>query len=685
MLFVDCETYSDEPIKNGTFKYAEKCELLLVAWAIDDGPVKVWDYTESSYSDFANEVLLSKDIILAHNAAFEAAVFAHCLPYPIDPKRWRCTMAQAYAHGLPGGLDALGAVLGLKQVDQKYKTGHDLIRLFCIPPAKNSKRTERATRLTHPKEWELFRDYCRQDIIATREIYKKLPKWNYQGFELDLWHLDQKINTRGVPTDIDLPLAVMRAVDLEQAKLKNRTIEATEGELSSTTKRDATLKYILETYKVTLPDMQASTLERRIEDPDLPEGLKELLRIRLQASTSSTAKYKRVLSSVCSDGRLRGMSQFCGASRTGRDAGRILNLYNLPRPTLKQDEIEFGIECFKNNCADITYGNVMEIASNAIRGIIHASPGKKFVIADLKNIEGRFAAWLAGEGWKLTAFAEYDAGRGWDLYILSYSKSFRVKPEDVTKEQRNSVGKTLELSMQFGGGCGAFVTFALGFGIDLAKLVQQAWDSIPKNIIEESSEFWEYAIKQKRTLGLEKDVFITCDSLKRLWRNAHPNIVSLWKELEEAARNAIATPGKTFEARKLKAQRDGNWLRILLPSGRYLCYPHPQVNDKGQISFSGVDQYSRQWGRIETYGPKLFENSVQGGSRDVFMYGLVNASNVGYDNVLRVYDEQINEVQDEEKYNAKELCELMTTNIPWCEGLPLAADGFECFRYRKGG
>lgn len=356
MIFLDCETFSEEPIKNGTFKYAENCEILIVAWAVDDGPISLWDAKqEQQVPSELRDLLLGEDLICGHNAIFEQSVFeANLEGVIIDPKRWRCTMAQAYAHGLPGALENLGIVLGLPQDKKKSKEGYDLIRLFCIPPPKNSKRG-RATHLTHPKEWEQFKQYCKQDVVAHREVYKRLPNWNYKGFELDLWFLDQAINKRGICIDVELAQSAVNAVDKAQAELKERTKDLTLGDVSSATQRDEMLRHILAVYGVDLPDMQSSTIERRIEDLDLPLALRELLAIRLQATTSSTAKYTKVLKMVSSDSRLRGTMQFNGAARTGRTAGRGFQPANLARPTLPYEEIEFGIETLKNNCADIFY------------------------------------------------------------------------------------------------------------------------------------------------------------------------------------------------------------------------------------------------------------------------------------------------------------------------------------------
>ena len=684
-VYLDCESFSTEPIKNGHFKYSENVEILMVAWAVDDAPPKLWDAKCDKYMPAElRDILHGDDILIVHNAAFEQAMFsADLVGCAIDPKRWRCSMAKAYAHGLPGSLDALCTVLGLSQEHKKSKEGYDLIRLFCVPPPKNAKRG-RATYETHPEQWERFKEYCKQDIVAAREVWKKLPEWNYRGGELDLWHLDQKINKRGLCIDLNLVESAIKAVDRSQGLLAARTKDLTLGDVGSATQRDAMLAHILAAYGVDLPDMQASTLERRIEDPDLPEALRELLAIRLQATTSSTAKYKKVRACVSSDGRLRGTLQWCGAARTGRDGGRLLQPQNLPRPTMGSADIDLGIEALKADCADILYDNVMEVASNTIRGVIVAPEGMKLLVADLSNIEGRYAAWVAGEQWKLDAFRAFDSGAGPDMYKLAHSKMFRVRPEDVTKEQRNSTGKISELALQFQGGVNAFVTFATGYGVDLEDLARSAEGSIPPRIWAEAEDFWDWAVKEKRTIGLTKKVFMTCDSFKRMWRESHPRITSMWGDLGNAVREAIATKNATFECKPFKVRRDGNWLRIVMPSGRCLCYPHPQVDNKGQISFMGVDQYTRKWSRIKTFGGKIFENLVQGGARDVFMAGVTNAENAGYSVITRIHDEMICEVPDNEEHTVEKVCEQMTTNIPWASGLPLAAAGFSALRYRKG-
>ncbi|HGB4054371.1 TPA: DNA polymerase [Salmonella enterica subsp. enterica serovar Adelaide] len=682
-LWLDLETFSEIPIKNGIHVYAEGVEIMLFAWAIDEGPVNVHDLTADYNLPTRLLTALSDESVLiyAHNSHFDRTVLRHAHPrLAPDVTRWRDTMVQALAHGLPGALGALCEVLGVPQDKAKDKEGKSLIQLFCKPRPKNSK-LRRATSKTHPEEWRRFVAYAGLDIEAMREVYKRLPKWNYQGTELALWHRDQQINDRGVCMDVQLAQAAIEAVDLEQKRLAKRTQVMTDGEVQAATQRDAMLKHIVESYGVELPDMQRSTLERRMADPDFPSAVKELLAIRLQASTTSTSKYKSLMKGVSSDGRLRGTLQFCGASRTGRWAGRLFQPQNLPRPSLEQEQIDEGIEALKAGCADLLFDNIMELTSSALRGCIMAPEGKKLVVSDLSNIEGRKLAWLAGEQWKLDAFREYDEGTGHDLYKLAYARAFNISPDDVDKYQRQ-IGKVMELGLGFGGGVAAFLTFALVYGLDLDELANAALPNIPRDVIREAKSWYDESVKRKSTYGLSERVFIACDSLKRLWRRAHPATCDFWYELERTVRAAIATPQKTLYCGYLKIRRDGAWLRIQLPSGRALCYPSPSI-EKGNITYQGINSYSRKWQRLKTYGGKLVENVTQAAARDVLAGNMPLIEDAGYSIVLTVHDEVICEAPDTDDFNDEALSALLSTNPEWAPDIPLNAGGFEAYHYRK--
>lgn len=702
ILWGDLETFCNIPINNGTHAYAEGVEVMLFAWAIGDESVNVWDLTagEPIPSRLRKAIADPDTLLFFHNSHFDRTVLRHAMPELAPPiERWRDTMVQALAHSLPGALGALCEVLGVPQDKAKDKEGKSLIQLFCKPRPKNSK-LRRATSKTHPAEWQRFVAYAGLDIEAMREVYKRLPKWNYQGAELALWHRDQRINDRGVCMDVQLAKAAIEAVDLEQKRMAKRTQIMTDGEVQAATQRDAMIKHIVESYGVELPDMQRSTLERRIADPDLPSPVKELLAIRLQASTTSTSKYKSLMKGISADGRLRGTLQFCGASRTGRWAGRLFQPQNLPRPTLKQERIDEGIEALKSGCADLLFDNVMELTSSALRGCIMAPTGKKLVVSDLSNIEGRKLAWLAGEAWKLDAFRAYDTlvldeygapiwdaaakdykRRGPDLYKLAYAKAFNITPEEVTKYQRQ-IGKVMELGLGFGGGVAAFLTFALVYGLDLEELAAAAMPNIPRDVQREAKSWYDESVKRKATYGLSERVFIACDSLKRLWRRAHPETCDFWYQLERTVRAAIATPKKTLYCGYVKVRRDGAWLRIQLPSGRALCYPSPSI-EKGNITYMGINSYSRKWQRLKTYGGKLVENVTQAAARDVLAGNMPRIENAGYSIVLTVHDEVICEAPDTDDYTDAALSSLLSTNPEWAPDIPLNAGGFEAYHYRK--
>lgn len=687
-LWLDLETFCEVPITNGTHAYAERAEVMLFAYAIDDGPVKVWDVTANATPP-AELRTTAFDEIVAHNSAFDRTVLRHAMPWLFGDAlpRWRDTMAKAMAHGLPGALGALCEILQIPTDKAKDKEGRQLVLLFCKPRPATSKIV-RATRETHPVEWAKFIEYARLDIEAMRAIDAKLPTWNYRDAELALWHLDQRINDRGVAVDVELAEAAIRAVDLAQADLARRTSDITDGSVQAATQRDAMLRHILAAYGIELPDMQQSTLQRRIDDPDLPLELRELLAIRLQASTTSTAKYKALLKGVSSDGRLRGTLQFCGASRTGRWAGRLFQPQNLPRPSLKQEAIDAGIEALKADCADLLVDDVMQLTSSAIRGALIAPAGKKLVVADLSNIEGRALAWLAGEDWKVRAFYDFDAGTGHDLYALAYAKAFGVTPEAVMENKKTGdgsmrqIGKVMELALGYEGGVGAFITFGAAYGIDLDAMAEQAFDSIPPAVRQDAARAFDWAEQNKRTYGLAQRTYIVCDAFKRLWRAAHPEVSSWWKELEDTARRAIAQPGVTLTCRRVKFRRDGAWLRVALPSGRALCYPSPQILED-KVTYMGANQYSRKWQRLKTYGGKLAENITQAASRDVLASSMPPIEAAGYAIVLSVHDELITEAPDSPEFSADHLASLMATNPKWADGLPLAAAGFEAYRYKK--
>lgn len=441
-LHIDLETYSPVPIAYGTHAYAEQAEVLLVAYAFDDEPAQVMDLTDGGNLGNVQMWIDSADTVVVHNSAFDRTILRHAgVHLPVE--KVHDTMVQAMAHSLPGSLGQLCDILGVPTDSAKDKAGKKLIHLFTKPLGKN-RVLDRATRLTHPEEWAAFVEYARLDVEAMRSVYTLLPKWNLSVSERSLWLLDQKINDGGVAVDRELATAALRAARRAGEALAAEISELTDGAVANTTQRDKTLTY-LRSVGLETDDLKKGTVNALLKGTDLSPEVRSMLNIRLQAAATSPAKYRTLLSATSSDGRLRGTLQFCGASRTGRWGGRLFQPQNLPRPTLKQPEIDFGIDAMKANIEDAVFDNVMELCTSAVRGCLVAEHGKKLVIADLSNIEGRMLAFLAGEEWKLDAFRDFDKGIGHDLYKLAYARSFGKAPEDVTGDERQ-LGKVMELA-----------------------------------------------------------------------------------------------------------------------------------------------------------------------------------------------------------------------------------------------
>ena len=686
-LWIDTETRSSVPIKQGHARYATDVEIIMVQFAVDDGPLMVVDMTDLDNYQFEFETLKeavseAKEI-WAQEAGFDRTML-NIQPWwqalNVGLERWRCTAALARMHGLPGGLDKQCGIFKIGVEESKLASGKDLIQLFCVPKADGTYNT----RHSHPREWKEFLTYGGQDVIAMRACYRKLPKWNSTPRMWKIWHLDQKMNDRGVAMDLKLCAGAVKATLAAKKRFADRTDEMTLGIVESTTQRDRLLKY-MQDYGVDLPDLRADTVERRLEDESLPEHIKELLRIRQQASKASTAKYQRALNQHVG-GRLRNLLLFCGAARTGRWAGRTLQPQNLPRPKHKKWEIANAIIAFQNDAIELLDDeDVLGLASSCLRGMIVADKGRRLVVADLANIEGRDMAWIAGEEWKIKAFEAFDRKEGPDLYKLSYARAFNIDPNEIDDEDpRRQIGKVMELALQYYGGVGAFCAMAETYGLDLDALAQAAWNVIPERVKAKALENWAKAGKRKRTYGLEQRTWVVCESLVLLWRAAHPAIVKFWYNLEEAVKTCVRVENRPIRVARVVIDRRGNWLRVKLPSGRFLCYPAPRVDDeKNETSFIGINPYTRQWGRIKTYSGKLAENIIQGNSADVIMDGLVAAEEADYNPVLSVHDEIIAEPLDDDRFNDKDLSRIMVSSSPWAVGLPLAAKGFTDYRYRK--
>jgi DNA polymerase len=651
ILHLDLETFSTTSIKAGAHRYAEDAEVLLVALAFDDQPVTVWE-TERlpHWRDALQAAIDDADRVVIHNSAFDRTVLRH-VGVDVPVEKIIDTMVLALLHGLPGSLGQLCEALGVPQDKAKDKRGKRLINRFTKPQPKNMK-VRRATSETHPDEWQEFIEYAALDVDAMRDVLGRLPRWNDTPSERELWRHDQNINDRGIAVDVELAQSALRAFDRAFGTLASRIERLTDGAVKSATQRDRMLEY-LRGAGLDLGDLTKDTLESALRG-DLDPKVRELLEVRQQAAATSPAKYKALIDAVSSDGRLRGTIQFSGAARTARDAGRIFQPQNLPRtPDWFDEKVQdITVRAFKADADHLIWDNVSERCSMAVRGSLIAPRGKKLVIADLSNIEGRVLAWLAGEEWKIKAFRAYDHGEGHDLYKVTAGKILGKDPADVTKEERQLQGKTPELAGGYQGGVGAYRV--------MGGPVFEAMD-------DEAIQAIVWA-----------------------WRKEHPKTKSLWYDIEAAAKGAIKKPGTVTEVRggllRFDVKTDGfgrDWLRMRLPSGRYLCYVDAEIDREGRITYSGVNQYTRKWQTLDTYGGKLTENAVQAIARDVFMTGMRRAEEHNYLVVLRVHDELVCEVPDHNGYTAEVLAGLMSTNPGWAIGLPLSAAGFETRRYRK--
>lgn len=445
VLKIDIETYSPVDIDCGLDNYKQSAELLLLAYRIDDQPTRLWDVTQDKTPPpaFTSAFYDPSVTLVAHNAAFER-IMLNQFGFESEIERWQCSMARALSHALPDDLDTLGKVLGLAPDAQKISAGRRLIGLFCKPLPENRK-LRRADRTTHPADWALFCDYCVRDVDALHEVWQRLPLWNWSPRDVALWHLDQRINSRGFYADGELAAAGARAAATEKALLASRFAELTGG--LAPTQRAKVQEFINTKFVLSLTSTAKPAVEPLVKDKSKPAELREIAQIILDANKSSTAKYPAVQKRISPDGRLRGALQFAGAGRTRRWAGRGAQFQNLPSRGLPPAEkIEEYIDMLKIGVHDLFFDNLMLYGAAALRGLVVVPEGKRLVCADLSNIEGRMLAWVSGEKWKLQAFREYDAGTGPDLYNITANMIIGVDPWKVSKKDRNAFGKVPDLA-----------------------------------------------------------------------------------------------------------------------------------------------------------------------------------------------------------------------------------------------
>ena len=642
-ISIDIETYSSIDLtKSGVYRYVEApdFQVMLFGYSVDGGPVSVVDLAMGETIPLEILSALEDENVLkyAFNANFERICLSRMLGYEtgiyLDPSSWRCTMIWSAYMGLPLSLQGCGTVLKLDK--QKLTEGKDLIKYFCVPcqPTKSNGGRTRNLPTDAPDKWERFKAYNARDVETEMEIQKSLIHFPVPDSVWEEYHIDQRINDTGVALDMTL---VRQAIAMDGVS---------GNELSAAIRSLTTLENpnSVSQMKDWLSDqgLQTDTLGKKAVTELLktaPENLREVLALRQQLAKSSVKKYQAMQNAVCSDGRARGMFQFYGANRTGRWAGRLIQMQNLPQNHLP--DLEQARELVKvgdYEAVKMLYEDVPDTLSQLIRTAFVARPGAKFIVADFSAIEARVIAWLAGEEWRQEVFAE-----GKDIYCASASQMFGVPVEKhgINGHLRQK-GKIAELALGYGGSVGALK--AMG------------------------------AIE----MGLSEDEL---QPLVQAWRDANPNIVRFWWAVDSVAMNAVAnkTSDSTYG---IDFTYQSGMLFITLPSGRKLTYVKPKIGENkfGSpcVTYEGVGG-TKKWERLESYGPKFVENIVQATARDILCYSMKTLRNTSM--VMHIHDEIV--IEADRRMSLDAVCEQMGRTPPWAHGLLLRADGYETDFYRK--
>lgn len=659
-LSIDLETFSDIDIKKaGAFRYIDSpaFEILLFAYSLDNGPVTVIDVASGeSVPEWLVKALHDPEYIkYAYNAAFEWGCLSKVYG-PMIPEQWRDTMLHGLYAGYTAGLEATGRALGLPEDKQKLNTGKALIRYFCVPckaTKANGGRTR--NRPQHdPDKWKLFKEYNAQDVVTEMEIAKRLAAFPVPDFVQKQWETDLKINSRGVAVDMDFTHGALTVGETVTQELTAEAVSISGLDNPNSVKQLVRWLNIETGDTVSVENLRKETVTELLAMGGHSEAVQRMLEIRQELGKTSTKKYDAIESCVCSDGRVRGLLQFYGANRTGRWAGRLVQVQNLPRTYIGHLDMARGfVKQHQENHLRFVYGNVSDTLSQLIRTAFIATPGNVLIDADFSAIEARVIAWLSGEQWVLDAFR---AGK--DIYCETASQMFKVP---VVKGGENSHlrqrGKVAVLACGYQGGVGAMRRMDTGHLLDGAS--------------------------DDEVQGLVND-----------WRNANPHTVNLWYDIENAALEVISYGGKK-QVRSLTIAREYDFMQgttvmtIQLPSGRKLYYINPQITENRwgapSISYYGVDQTTKKWKPIETYGGKLTENCVQAIARDCLAEAIEHLEAEGFPIVFHIHDEVVIDIAPfaDDKTMLARVREIMTTPIPWAQGLPLGADGWVGSFFKK--
>lgn len=641
-LAIDIETYSDvDLISCGVYKYSSSpyFEILLIAYSVDDKETVCIDVANGEEPPKEFMEMLFDDTVTktAFNANFERTCFSNYYQHSFRPEAWRCTAVQAAMLALPLSLEGVGAVLGLDK--QKMTEGKELIKYFCSPCKATKSNGGRTRNLPKdaPEKWRQFKTYCIRDVDVEKQIRQRLAKFPIPKREQEIYCLDQRINDRGIMVDRNL---VNHAVACDLLYKETATARAYELTGLENPNSVSQLKLWLKEKGLEVDSLAKDT----VKDLSMKaEGdVQEVLKLRLATSKTSVKKYEAIDRSVCAENRVHGLLQFYGANRTGRWAGRLVQIHNLPQNHLPDLELARALVSEgRYEEVELFYESTPNVLSELIRTAFVAKPGCRFIISDYSAIEARVLAWLAGEEWRLQVFEIHGK-----IYEASASAMFHVPIEEITKTSPlRQKGKISELALGYGGAVGALTSMG--------------------------------ALK----MGLTEEEL---PGLVSTWRSANPHITAFWWVVDEAAVTAVRDK-KPSKVGRVSFEYKSGILFVTLPSGRKLSYVKPRMmlNKFGRegLTYEGIGE-SKKWMRLETYGPKLVENIVQAASRDILAEAMLRLEKEGFDIVCHVHDEVVLEVPDG-KSSVEEVNEIMAVNPVWTEGLPLKAAGFESPFYKK--
>ena len=643
VLYLDTETYSSVDLRaSGLFKYMEApdFEILLLPYAWNDEPVRVLDLTDEADRAELPDILAGLQgpdtLKVAHNSPFERNAYRRQFGFYQPPEEWLDTMILAAMNGLPMSLDEAGAALQLPL--QKLKEGTALINYFCKPCKPTIANGGRTRNLPHhaPDKWERFKAYAGRDVETMRAVHRRLQNFSVPDWERKVWALDARINERGVLVDQEL---VQAALDVDEAFRADHLAELQRLTGLENPNSVAQLKTWLEAVGVSCESLNKATVaELRASVPD--PTTRRVLELRQLLGKTSTKKYQAMMAASCADDRVRGLLQYYGAARTGRWAGRLVQVQNLPQNHLDSiDKVRELVRQRDLDTLEICFDSVPDVLSQLIRTAFVAKPGHTFLVSDYAAIEARVIAYLAGEQWRMDVFAQ-----GGDIYCSSASQMFKVP---VVKHGINGhlrqKGKIAELACGYGGGVSALKAF----GADKMGLT-------------------------------EEEMQVIVDQ----WRAASPAIPKFWRDVERAARQALENPGRTFTVPcGVKYRRDADALRCRLPSSRILSYWGAHLDKDGSICFMGQNQTTRKWELTQTWGGRLVENIVQAYARDCLAVALLRLDEAGYKITFHVHDEIIAEAPEGSRW--EDMAEIMGQPIDWAPGLLLRGDGYETKFYMK--